>query len=59
MTDIVMDPICRRLGEVVDLAVKWMTADQAMQLMGELRRQAHRLDVLLGNPNHQWNRVNG
>jgi len=59
MTDIVMDPFCRTLTHVVSNAVTWMTADQAMQLMGELRRQAHRLDVLLGNPNHQWNRVNG
>lgn len=33
------------------------TADEAIRLMNHLREQAIRIDKILGNPNHQWNRI--
>lgn len=47
-----------QIDDLVDYSISWMTADQAMQMMGFLRTQAQRIDNRLGNPNHQWNRVN-
>lgn len=49
----------QRLRDVVDDICNYGTADEAMRAMTFLRDQAKRLDVLLGNPAHQWNRVDG
>lgn len=41
----------------VDRLLEQGNADEAIAAMNLLRTQAHRLDVALGDPRHQWNRV--
>lgn len=41
----------------VDLLLSSADTDQAINAMNLLRTQAARLDVALGDPRHQWNRV--